>query len=319
MIMWLGIFALYPVRGTLFNLVSGISTQNRYAWNFIFSNPNDLATLTLPMLAMVIVFLPLERGWTRWAARIGAVLLPAIVVATQSRAGILALGVMVTGFILNARRGSAPRRRRVRSHRLAYLTIATLAAIGIAVAAPQGVWERLKGLRGLTGTENLQQVDVEGSAEQRFEIWRVSWAIAADHPFFGVGPGIYPVAHANYASRSEFKPIARGQRDTHSMYFNALAEGGLPALALLLGMISSVFTGLARGITRADPAWPEHVGTLRVLGIGFIGFLVASAFATMQHIAFLYLYIAVITSAVALGPPAAAKPARPFPQPRRSR
>src|ERR1043166_770759 len=44
LILWLGCFALWPVRGTLFNFAYGISRLGRYAWNFIFSNPNDLAS-----------------------------------------------------------------------------------------------------------------------------------------------------------------------------------------------------------------------------------------------------------------------------------
>ena len=309
MIIWLGLFALYPVRGTLFNLLSGISTQNRYAWNFIFSNPNDLATLTLPMFAMSVALLPRERGWTRTAALAGSVLLPAIIVATQSRGGIIAFAVMSLLLFREGREQKqtapslVPRRRR---SKVAMLAVGVLAVVAISSFAPKGVWKRLQGLRAATSTENLRAVDEEGSAEQRYEIWRVSWAISADHPLFGVGATVYPEVHEEYARSSRFKPTAAGLRDTHSSYFNTLAEGGIIGLFLLLGMLGSTLSGLrSAAASRTDDA---HL--LRILGIGLIGFLLASVFATMQHVSFLYLYIALITIATRIVTPQAANPVR---------
>jgi len=309
MIIWLGLFALYPVRGTLFNLLSSTSTQDRYAWNFIFSNPNDLATLTLPMFAMSVALLPRERGWTRAAALAGSVLLPTIIVATQSRGGIVAFAVMS---LLLFREGlvrkqttpaAAPRRRRSKA---ATVAVSLLAVVAIVIVAPKGVWKRLEGLRSVTDTENLQAVDKEGSAEQRYEIWKVSWAISADHPLFGVGATVYPEVHKEYARSSRFKPTAAGLRDTHSTYFNMLAEGGIIGLFLLLGMLGSTLAGLrSAAASRTDDA---HL--LRILGIGLIGFLLASVFATMQHVSFLYLYIALITIATRIVTPQAASPVR---------
>src|SRR5207248_208082 len=69
--------------------------------------------------------------------------------------------------------------------------VLTLLAVTAAVAffAPNGVWVRVAGLKHLTTTERLDKVDQEGSARQRFEIWRVASKIIHEHPLTGIGAG----------------------------------------------------------------------------------------------------------------------------------
>lgn len=314
LVLWLGIYAYYPVRGTLFNLAFGIATQGRYAWNFIFENPNDLAALTLPVLGMAIGVIPLTRGWTRYAAIAGAALLPGIIFATQSRGGIVALAVMAAVLgrdLYRSRPREAPdratRRRRSRQ-RMAVLAIAMLAGISILLFAPQGVWDRLAALRGVTDTEQLEQVDREGSAEQRFEIWKVSWTVSAEHPVTGVGISAYPLVHQEYATRSTFKTTAQGPRDSHSTYFGVLAETGVVGLSLFLGMLISAFRLAAQTLALGG----EGAMLARSLRAGLIGFLAACVFATMHKIALLYAYVGLlclVAEAYAPAPRAGPRPA----------
>ena len=54
---YLALFALYPVRGALYNYVHEITEAGRISWNFFFRNPNDLALacfLPLGLCAYVI-------------------------------------------------------------------------------------------------------------------------------------------------------------------------------------------------------------------------------------------------------------------------
>ena len=55
LILWLGCFAVWPVRGTLLNWLAGIGEFGRYHWNFIFQNPNDLAGIILLILGLTLV------------------------------------------------------------------------------------------------------------------------------------------------------------------------------------------------------------------------------------------------------------------------
>lgn len=282
---WLAIFAAYPVRGTLLNMMSGISEQGRYAWNRTFSNPNDLATIILPMLALTLALaLTAPKGWPRRGAFAGAILLPALIFATQSRGGILALGTMMLFVLTHQRR------------RLRMLGLALCAAGAVAVAAPAAVWDRLAGLKHATSTEQLGEVDRFGSADQRYEIWKVAAAMTRDHPIFGIGAGGYPKVHAEYAGTSRFRATARGERDTHSMYLNISAESGVVGLLLLMGVILSVALHAWKAIR--DPTTPVPDGIrLRMLLIGLIGFLQAAIFDTMGHLPFLYLYLAIMYAA----------------------
>lgn len=294
MITWLGIFAFYPVRGTMFNFVFRIGEFGRYAWNFIFSNPNDLAALTLPILAMSIAVLQGERekkklregGWIRLSALAGVMVLPALIFVTQSRGGILALLTMALLVLVQYR-------RQARS-----FAILVLVAGVVGVAAPSDVWTRLGGLFKAGDTETLAEVDVEGSADQRFEIWKVAGAIIADYPVAGVGLGGYPSVHREYALSSRFKPIAWGRRDTHSIYLNVLAETGIVGFLLLMGMmITALWQGwrAAKDMEIRDPGAAKQLWTLN---IGLIAFMQSGLFASLHRVAFLYVYLGVLTTAI---------------------
>ena len=295
MITWLGLFAFYPVRGTMFNFIFRIGEFGRYAWNFIYSNPNDLAAFSLPILAMSIAVLQGEKekkkfrqgGWIRLSALAGVIMLPALIFVTQSRGGILALFTMALLVLVQYRRQART------------FAVFVLVAGVIALAAPPEVWTRLGGLSKAGDSQTLVEVDVEGSAAQRFEIWRVAAAIIAEHPVTGIGLGGYPQTHAEYARSTRFNQIARGSRDSHSIYLNVLAETGIVGFILLLGtMISALWQG-RRAVKEVEIRDPGAAKQLQTLNIGLIAFMQAGIFASLHRVAFVYVYIAVMTTAMA--------------------
>jgi probable O-glycosylation ligase (exosortase A-associated) len=286
MITWLGIFAFYPVRGTLFNFVFRIGEFGRYAWNFIFSNPNDLAALTLPILAMSIAVLQGEKekkkfregGWIRLSALAGVIILPAMIFVTQSRGGILALFTMALLVLVQYRKQAKS------------FAVFVLVAGVIGLAAPSSVWTRLGGLSNVGGdSETAAQVDVEGSADQRLEIWKIAGAIIADNPVTGVGLGAYSEAHMEYARSSQFNQIARGTRDTHSIYLNVMAETGIVGFILLMGMMLSALWQGWRAAKELEPHDPGTAKQMQTLNIGLIAFMQAGIFASLHRVAFVYL------------------------------
>ena len=295
MITWLGIFAFYPVRGTLFNFVFRIGEFGRYAWNFIFENPNDLAALTLPVLAMSIAVLQGEKvkkkfkegGWVRLSALAGVIVLPFIIVVTQSRGGILALFTMGLLVLVQYRKEAKS------------FAVLVLVAGVIALAAPSSVWTRLGGLSNVgddSGTAG--QVDVEGSADQRLEIWKVAGAIIADNPVTGIGLGGYAETHRLYALSSQFNEIARGTRDTHSIYLNVMAETGVVGFSLLMAMLLTALWQGRRAVKDLEARDPGAAKQMQTLNIGLIAFMQAGIFASLHRVAFLYVYLAVMTTAI---------------------
>jgi probable O-glycosylation ligase (exosortase A-associated) len=283
-IFFLACFALYPLRGTFVNYLSGYRVFGRALWNFIYANPNDLAALALLQLSMAAGLLATERtkNWVWIAAFVGVALLPLLILLTQSRGGIIALGVFAILVL-------AGRRRRP----TVLLATATLAT-SLALIAPTGVWTRMSGLSKATNTADLEAVDPEGSAKDRFETWKVAVKIIGEQPTLGVGLGAYPLAHASYAVDEEFDPGVRGKRDTHSTVLNVLAETGAPGLLLFLALLLTT-AWKAERIRRACRARLPHASTqLLYLELGLVTFLVAGIFGSFAHLSFLYIHLVLI-------------------------
>jgi probable O-glycosylation ligase (exosortase A-associated) len=287
MIGWLGIFALYPVRGILFNFISGYHTQGRYAWNFVFSNPNDFATLTLPMLAMSVAMLQsAQERWVRYCALAGVGVLPITIVITQSRGGILALSTFAALVLIQYRR------------RVGAILLVLMVIVAISQIAPPEVWGRLSGLKNLTSESTIGAADSLGSAQQRYDIWRVARAITADHPIFGSGIGSYGQIHARYAATRKYPGFVEGRKDAHSTYLHTSAETGLPGLALFLCVITATFYLGLRAAARLKVSNPTTARSIRTLLFGLIAFLQACVFASMEYLPFLYIYIAIICTMI---------------------
>jgi O-antigen ligase len=289
---YLAAFALYPVRGTLISFfIAHYNVFGRALWNYIYSNPNDLAALSLLPLSLTLALLVREpKGWPRLAAWIGAGLLPFIVLLTQSRGAILGLGVAFLLWLTMQQRG-----KRMRTG-----LVTLLIAMIVAIAAPGGVWHRMAGLKNATDTENLSEVDAEGSAEARYGIWRVAVRVWRDAPITGAGLGAYSLAHQQRAAGMQVPPAAHGPKDTHSTYLNVLAETGVPGLLLFLGLVASVVVPAERARRRARDLGLPAAQELLALECGLFAFLVAGIFGSFAKLAHLYVFLSLLWCVVSL-------------------
>ena len=286
MVLLLACFMVYPVRGTLFNYYIYHETMfGRAHWRGLFSNPNDLAGIALLQLSLAAALVAAEKSWwVRAGAFVSMAVIPFLVVLTQSRGALIAMG----GALVLSLSGQ---RRRLRLFGIAALLLAITATV-----APSSAFERLEGLRNATSAKNLKEVDPEGSADQRYEIWRVASSIIHDYPLIGVGTGAYPYVHNRYAFRDEFRPTARGRRDTHSTYLNVAAENGIPGLLLLLFLIGHTLWRAARVRKRCEQILPREASQLRWLQQGLIAFLLAGIFGTYVRFPFLYIHLILMWS-----------------------
>jgi len=271
LIAYLAIFALYPIRGILYNIAIREHHNGRYAWNFIFSNPNDFATLTFPMFGLTVVALQsATKGWQRAAAAIGVLVLPVCVIFTQSRAGFLGIAVFAVLLLLRTRPN------------LRVIALVVVAAGAVAFFAPPEVWQRIGGMREMS----------DASAHDRSTIWKVAAVMISEHPMFGVGIGAYPLAHFDHSLlRLEWANV-QGYWDTHSTWLCILAETGFPGLILYLAMLVSVFRRLTRARRLLPPAFEEWRLDLRYLEAGLAGYMVAASFGVYQSLPFIYVYLA---------------------------
>jgi len=287
MVFFLGCFALWPLRGAMSNFfIYHNDMQGRMIWNQLYGNPNDLGAIALLQLSMAVMLLESEpKGWVRWAAILGVVLLPMLILMTQSRGVFLGLLVFIAIALAGQRR------------RLRLVFRLGVVALLLAAIVPAGVWDRVGSLRHATSTASLEQVDgAEGSALQRFEIWRVGWKISRDHPLMGVGLGAYPLHHERYALDPEFNPTAQGPRDTHSLYLRVLAETGYPGFLLYFGMLLTVGISAERTRRRCRGVLDTAARQLLVLEAGLAAFLAAAVFGSLPYLAHFLLHLVLLYS-----------------------
>ena len=282
-IAWLAVFAFYPVRGAFFNQYICHCTEfGRVAWNFAFGNPNDLAALTLIPLGLAGGVATVERTKLfRWAAFVGVGVLGLLVMLTQSRGALLALGA--SGMLL-----FMTSRRKARDFSLLVLLFGIAA-----IFAPKTVWTRLAGLSNASVQGGMSGVDPEGSAEARWQLWKIAAATARDNPLLGVGPGMMPVVSRFATLRENMNITVRGYRDTHSTYLRIAAETGFPGLALYMAIWLSVFwrVRVARRAVAASRHGDHQM--LFYLELAMVAFMVASLFGTYGNVSFTYLSICV--------------------------
>jgi O-antigen ligase len=286
LVFWLGCFALYPVRGAFFNYyVYGETLFGRALWNYIFANPNDLAAYCILQLSMAVGLNAIEaKGPVRLATRIGLLLVPLLILLTKSRGAFLGFAV----FLLFALWGQ---KRRGRA-----LGITLLVAAAIIAIAPRNTLDRVFALRKIEQTGDVGAADAEGSAEQRYEIWKVARRIIREDPVVGVGLGAYPMAHDLVSRQPQFDPTAWGRRDTHSTYLNLTAEVGFVGLAIFVASYLAAFASVEGTRRKLRRVRPQTSQILYAMEVGGAGFFVAAIFGSMAHVSFLVLHVVTMWS-----------------------
>jgi O-antigen ligase len=284
---WAFWFAFYPARGAILNYLAGYTLFGRAIWNGIYQNPNDLAALTLLQLSMVASILAGgARGWARRAAIAGVVVLPMVVLLTQSRGALIALTVFLVAAFARQRHLIKPR------HAIALLCLG-----GVLVAlAPKGVWDRLGGLRHIGDEQGIEKMDAEGSARGRWAIWKVAVRIIGSSPVYGVGYGTYSVTHEQMAFKLEVDRAAQGERDTHSTALKVTAETGFVGLFLFATLVLSAVLFAERVRRQVRHLMPVAARQLLFLELGILGFHVAGIWGSYADIAFTYLHLGLVWS-----------------------
>lgn len=282
------LFGAFPARGAIFNYVYYHETDwGRAIWNGVYSNPNDLAALTFLPLAAAIGLLATEREKSvRVGATAAVIVLPIIILMTQSRGGFIGLAFLGIFALITQRR------RRMQTA----LRVGLLLAVVMTVA-PSGVWDRMAGLSNLgadparkdavSGTGRSLATNDMGSASQRLEIWQVAVRVAADHPVIGVGIGTYPRYHRLYAPHMWF-------RDAHSTYLTLAAETGVPGLLLILGCVGAAMAQSRKTRRRIRRVHPHKARQLELLELGLLAYLIAGIWGSFAKLPFLYLHLALL-------------------------
>ncbi len=99
--------------------------------------------------------------------------------------------------------------------------------------------------------------------QYRIHFWEISWQVFTEHPVIGVGGGMLPAYLGPHVERGEIDNAAQG----HSLYLHELAEGGVPGLVLVVGLLAwFLVKHLRAGWRSPSPlARSLHVGAAMVI------------------------------------------------------
>jgi O-antigen ligase len=287
-VFFLACFAFWPARAGIlaYFIYGGSGFGGRTAWKGLFGNPNDLAAISLLPLSMCIgLFFSARNRALQLASFAGVGVLSMVVVLTQSRGALVAMLVFALASLLTTRG-----KQRIR------LAVAFAVVSAAAVPfIPQSAWERYAGLLKIGGSKtDLTAAGDQGSADQRFEIWKVARRITGEHLLTGVGFGAYKLEHRLVAMRPEFRPTARGGRDPHSTYFAVAAETGLPGLVSFFGVFAAAVLFAERVRRAARQARPDDAMLLLYLQLGLLAYFVAGIWGSYEKVPITYVHAAVL-------------------------
>ncbi len=293
------LWGLFPIRGTIFAyFVYHGDVEGRAAWNYIYSNPNDLAGLSLLQLSVAMGVLAVERRkWVVLGTRLAVGLLVLIIILTQSRGAVIALGAF----------GLIGARKYFTNVRAIFMVL--VLAVLVYVIAPDSVWRRFSTIKNAAKTDaalyDAETVDLatrqdQSSSEQRLAIWDVATSIISNNPLTGVGLGAYPEAHYVEAQKPQHKWLARGKRDTHSTYLNITAETGIPGFLLFASIIIITLKESRSARKRMEKIAPALAMQLFNMEVGLYAFLVAAIWGSYGSMVPLYVHLVLMHVAATL-------------------
>ncbi len=223
-----------------------------------------LAAYTAPLAVLAGAW-----GWAarRRGVRYGfwllAALLALIMVLTGSRGGWISLGAGAA-LLIALQLFDNPRFRQMARRYLPLLLIAGAGAAAVMVLAVL----RLSADTGHSSGDVL-----------RFDLWRGAVQIAGDHPFLGVGPGLFGQAYRLYRDPSY---VDNRLGTAHNFYLNALAETGMVGVLIALALGVVLIRAWWRNWRSADTSGRR----IRLAGAfaALVGFGIQSGFDTFTSV-----------------------------------
>lgn len=193
----------------------------------LFINPNSVALYIEPLIALAAGFAMFARGHRRWLAIAMLVILLPAEVATLSRGGLLAMGIMLV---------------------IAVLTLPSVRLrIAIAVAAVAG--GALIRLLPVVGPRAANGINPESATLfERVSIWIVTLRMLRDRPIFGAGINAYEKTVAPYRAAD---PQLSPEPYPHNIVLTSWTELGLLGLAAFVYILVNLMVRPWRAFSSA--------------------------------------------------------------------
>jgi O-antigen ligase len=149
------------------------------------------------------------------------------------------------------RRSLVPRGMRASTRRAVIASaLCAAVALGIALGAPHAIahdWSRFISGAAPRGGHDLRQRLTDPSNDGRTDLWRVALNGFTASPLHGYGTGMYQTLWDRGRPRFTYTINA------HSLYLQAMAELGVPGIALLAILVGAVLGGLALRVCARGP------------------------------------------------------------------
>jgi probable O-glycosylation ligase (exosortase A-associated) len=249
----------FGIKGGLFALRTGGQYRVWGPDETFFSGTNPLA-LALLMVLPLMFFLrgQAQRKWLRWAM-LGAIGLTAFaVVSTYSRGAFVTAAAVVLFLATRVR------------NKLVIAPLLLVAVLGLAAFMPQQYYDRIS---------TIGTYEQDSSAMGRIEAWTVGWRLALDRPLVGGGFQVY--------SQELFDRYLPGVElhDSHSIYFESLAEQGFVGLGLFVALLAMALRqGRAlRKLTRDRPGLEWAYDLASMLQVSLVAYAVGGAFLGLAY------------------------------------
>ena len=251
--------AFYGVKGALYTVAGGSGNVLGPSGGFIETNTTIALALTIaiPMLYYLITQSP--QTWVRWGLWATMGLCAIAVLGTYSRGGLLSLAAMGAFMWLKSRH----------KVRVALLVVLVM-PFGFSVM-PERWFNRM---------DTIQTYEQDSSAMGRINAWHFAFNLAKDRPI--TGGGFQTFTRELFA---KYAPDPLDFHDSHSIWFEALAEHGFVGLGLfiLFWLVSwregSKLIRLCRG--RPEFAWARDLAAM--MQVALIGYFSGGSFLGLAN------------------------------------
>ena len=234
-------------------------------------DPNYEALTLVTGIPLAIWMARHEIGrWWRVTGVGSAGLMALGVVLTESRGGLIALGVL--GFLMLAFAG----------RKIATLALLAAAAILVVEFAPAGLSGRFYSIK-ISGKPTNGD---EESTRIHFELLKAGISMISSHPLLGVGLDRFKSVAPDY--NSNIYLISGQSFIAHNTYIQIAAEGGLPALAMFVALICLAAANCSVARRSADT-------TLADLGLamqlGLVAYGIAAISVSAEYVSSFWLIV----------------------------
>ena len=264
----------------VFTLVLGRVRGGRMALlGGTLGNANYLAMMLLMGVPFCLFVIRTKPGMSplKFFCVLMVLCIPVTVAATGSRGGLVTLAVMFPLYFLP-----------LPSTQKMGVAIIALVLVVISITwSSRSALERYKTI--FIGSGQVRLSDSEQSAvdsmDLRKELLFSSLQLTMQHPLFGVGPGMFSVANANYSAELTGRSNWNAWHETHNTFTQVSCEEGLPGLFLYCLMLFFCFkiVRAARKLARQNP----HLSTLGhmafALQLALIAFVGTAIFASNAY------------------------------------